>query len=110
MSSLALLLKDPLPLDDKKEKPSCITFGIGILAAVITSAILIPQVYVTYRDRVPYYGLTTMVYTFSITAKVLWTIYGSLRKDTIIIGGAVFETIIVGLLLLSQVIFKNDLS
>tara|TARA_B100001094_G_C18055613_1_gene732317 strand:- start:718 stop:1050 length:333 start_codon:yes stop_codon:yes gene_type:complete len=110
MSGLSLLLSGTIPdYDDKNNKDSnkCLTFGIGIVAAVITASILIPQVVVTYRDKVPYYGLTTMVYTLSIASKLLWITYGARKKDNVIIGGAVFEMVIVGLLILSQIIFKN---
>jgi len=76
-----------------------LTFGIGLIAATLTTLAFLPQVVRTWRRRSAD-DLSAGTFLLLFTGIVLWLLYGILRRDPIIILANAVGVTLVGSLLL----------
>lgn len=76
-----------------------LTFGIGLLAATLTTLAFLPQVVRTWRRRSAD-DLSAGTFLLLFTGIVLWLLYGLLRRDPIIILANAIGMTLVGSLLI----------
>ncbi|SHK10097.1 SemiSWEET family sugar transporter [Rhodothermus profundi] len=75
-----------------------VTFGIGLLAATLTTLAFLPQVVRTWRRRSAD-DLSAGTFLLLLTGIILWLLYGILRQDPIIILANAIGMSLVGSLL-----------
>ncbi|ACY48888.1 SemiSWEET family sugar transporter [Rhodothermus marinus] len=76
-----------------------LAFGIGLIAATLTTLAFLPQVVRTWRRRSAD-DLSAGTFLLLFTGIVLWLLYGILRRDPIIILANAVGVTLVGSLLL----------
>jgi len=76
-----------------------LAFGIGLMAATLTTLAFLPQVVRTWRRRSAD-DLSAGTFLLLFTGIVLWLLYGVLRRDPIIILANAVGVTLVGSLLL----------
>ncbi|BBM70328.1 SemiSWEET family sugar transporter [Rhodothermus marinus] len=76
-----------------------LAFGIGLIAATLTTLAFLPQVVRTWRRRSAD-DLSAGTFLLLFTGIVLWLLYGVLRRDPIIILANAVGVTLVGSLLL----------
>jgi len=76
-----------------------LAFGIGLIAATLTTLAFLPQVVRTWRRRSAD-DLSAGTFLLLFTGIVLWLLYGVLRRDPIIILANAVAVTLVGSLLL----------
>jgi uncharacterized protein with PQ loop repeat len=96
---------DDMPNDINKNE-NIGTFILGIFAGLCTTFGFAPAVWRAYRNRVKS-PITTSTLILSFLGNITWVIYSIKVKDYVLTGFTSISTIFFGMLLLSQIIYKN---